>query len=91
MKPNPGDEIADRIAEERSEDDGMPEHAAKADDPVRWGADRGTRVSKRKPERSPSRPGMFGIALMSCAMLAALAAMTAPSFPSRWTRYGAPI
>jgi hypothetical protein len=34
MKPNLADEIADRAAEERSEDEGMPEHPAKARDPV---------------------------------------------------------
>jgi hypothetical protein len=72
MKPNPADEIADRVAEERSEDEGMPEHRAKARDPVGWAADRGTRVSQRMPERSLGRPGMFGVALMSCAVLAAL-------------------
>jgi hypothetical protein len=31
---------ADLLAEERSEDDGMPEHAEKAADPVRWAARR---------------------------------------------------
>jgi hypothetical protein len=53
MKPDPADEIADRDAEERSENEGMPEHAVKAHDPVRWAADRGTRVRQRLPERSP--------------------------------------
>ena len=32
---------ADLLAEERSEDDGMPEHADKAADPVGWAARRG--------------------------------------------------
>ena len=41
MQPNPHDETADRAAEERSEDDGMPEHRAKARDPARWAAERG--------------------------------------------------
>ncbi len=40
MKPNPHDETADRAAEERSEDDGMAEHPAKARDPARWAAER---------------------------------------------------
>ena len=34
MKPN-NDELADRAAEERSEDDGMAEHPAKARGPAR--------------------------------------------------------
>jgi len=37
------DEKADLAAEERSEDDGMTEHARKAADPVAWAADRGAR------------------------------------------------
>lgn len=72
MKSERDDEIADRTAEERSENEGMPEHPGKAHDPVRWAADRGMRVSQRMLERSPGRPGMFGIALMSCAVLATL-------------------
>jgi hypothetical protein len=72
MKPNSADHIADREAEERSENEGMPEHRAKAHDPVRWAADRGMRTSQPMPERSSSRGGLFGIALVSCAMLAAL-------------------
>ena len=40
MKPNRYDETADRAAEERSEDDGMPEHPSKARDPERWVAER---------------------------------------------------
>jgi len=65
--------LADRAAEERSEDDGMPEHAAKARDPVQWAADRGRRVSQRTPGRSPGHAGLSGVALVSCAVLAALA------------------
>jgi hypothetical protein len=84
MKPNPADEIADRFAEERSEDDGMPEHRAKAHDPVQWAADRGTRVSQRLPKRSPSRSGMSSVALMSCAMLAALSSARSAF---RWMRH----
>ena len=33
MKRDRNEEVADRIAEERSEDEGMPEHPAKARDP----------------------------------------------------------
>jgi hypothetical protein len=66
MKQNLHDEIVDRAAEERSEDDGMPEHAAKARDPVRWAADRGRRVS----QRSLGHAGLSGVALMSCTVLA---------------------
>ena len=72
MKSTPADEMADRAAEERSENEGMPEHAGKARDPVQWAADRGTRVNQRKPERLPAGSGMFGVALMSCAVLAVL-------------------
>ena len=39
-----GDEKADLAAEERSEDDGMMEHARKATDPAAWAAGRGGRV-----------------------------------------------
>ena len=35
MKPDPPDEIADRGARERSEDDGVAEHPAQARDPAR--------------------------------------------------------
>jgi len=71
MKPYPADEIADRHAEERSEDEGMPEHPAKSHDPVRWAADRGLRMGQGTPERPSGRDGMFGVAVMSCAVLAA--------------------
>jgi len=84
MKPNPADEIADRVAEERSEDEGMPEHLGKARDPVQWAADRGKRVNQRIPERPSSRPGMFGVALMSCAVLAALSSARGAF---RWMRH----
>jgi hypothetical protein len=84
MKPNPADEIADRTAEERSEDEGMPEHAAKALDPVRWAAERGKRVSQRMPDHSPGRTGIFGVALVSCA---ALAALTSARRAVRWMRH----
>lgn len=67
------DEIADRFAEERSEDDGMPEHPAKARDPVRWAAERGERVSHRATRRPPAHTRMFGIAFVSCVALVALA------------------
>ena len=74
MKPNPYDEMADRAAEERSEDDGMPEHPAKARDPERWAAERRVRSDQRAPEqRRSGRTGMIGIAMVSCAVLAALA------------------
>ncbi len=79
MKPNPADEIADRAAEERSENEGMPEHAAKARDPVRWAADRGKRVSPRSPHRS----GVFGFAFVACA---ATAALTVARDAYRWVR-----
>jgi hypothetical protein len=84
MKPNPTDQIADREAEERSENEGMPEHPAKAHDPVRWAADRGLRTGHRMPERSPGRGGMFGVALMSCAVLAALSSARGAF---RWMRH----
>jgi len=71
MKPNPYDETADRAAEERSEDDGMPEHPSKAYDPARWAAERRVRSDQRGPEQR--RAGMAGIAMVSCAVLAALA------------------
>jgi hypothetical protein len=73
MKPNRADEVADRAAEERSENEGMPEHPAKARDPVQWAADRPERVSRSASGRSPGHTGMFGVALVSCAALAALA------------------
>ncbi|MBV1800373.1 hypothetical protein [Siccirubricoccus sp. G192] len=85
MKPNPTDQIADREAEERSENEGMPEHRAKAHDPVRWAADRDLRMGHRMPERSPSRGGMFGVALMCCAMLAAVGSARGAL---RWMRRG---
>ena len=55
MKPNSADEIADRAAEERSEDEGMPEHRDKAHDPVLWAANRGKRVNQRTSGRAPGR------------------------------------
>ena len=76
MQPNPHDETADRAAEERSEDDGMPEHRAKARDPERWAAERRGVTGRRAPaaERGSGRAGgMFGVAMVSCAALAALA------------------
>ena len=75
MKPNLRDEIADRAAEERSEDDGMAEHRAKARDPARWAAERPARTGHRAPaaERGSGRTGVFGMAMVSCAALAALA------------------
>ncbi len=79
MKPNAADDIADRAAEERSENEGMPEHAAKARDPVRWAADRGNRVSPR----SPSRSGVLGFAFVACA---ATAALTIARNAYRWVR-----
>jgi hypothetical protein len=73
MKPNPHDETADRAAEERSEDDGMPEHPAKARDPARWAAERRERISRRTPaQRGSGHTGVVGIAMVSCAALAAL-------------------
>jgi hypothetical protein len=76
MKPNPHDETADRAAEERSEDDGMTEHPDKVRDPARWAAERRERTGHRSPpaaERGSGRTGMAGLALVSCAVLAALA------------------
>ena len=76
MKPNLHDETADRAAEERSEDDGMPEHPAKARDPARWAAERLERTGRRAPvaERGAAgRTGMVSLAMVSCAALAALA------------------
>jgi hypothetical protein len=83
MKPNTADEIADRTAEERSENEGMPEHAAKARDPVRWAADRG----KRMRPRPPSRSGVFGFAFIACA---ATAALTVARDAYRWLRQERP-
>jgi hypothetical protein len=74
MQPNPHDETAERAAEERSEDDGMPEHPAKARDPERWAAERRERTGHSAPaERASGRTGMVGLAMVSCAALAALA------------------
>ncbi len=74
MQPNLHDETADRAAEERSEDDGMPEHRAKARDPERWAADRREMTGHSAPaERASGRSGMVGLAMVSCAALAALA------------------
>ena len=75
MRPNPRDETADRAAEERSEDDGMAEHRAKARDPARWEAERRVRSGRRAPtQRGSGRTtGMAGIAMVSCAAVAALA------------------
>ena len=72
MKPNLAYEVADRAAEERSEDEGIPEHRAKARDPVQWAADRRDRVRQHRSARSLGHTGMFGVALVSCAVLAAL-------------------
>ncbi len=74
MKPNLHRETADRAAEERNEDDGMPEHPAKARDPARWAAERRKRTGLRAPpaERGAGRTGMVGLASVSCAVLAAL-------------------
>jgi len=83
MKPNPADEIADRAAEERSENEGMPEHAAKARDPVRWAADRAKRVGPRPSSRS----GVLGFAFIACATAAAL---TAARDAYRWVRQERP-
>ena len=75
MKPNRHDETVDRAAEERSEDDGMTEHPAKARDPAQWAAERSVRAGRRAPaDRGGSgRTGMAGLAMVSCAVLAALA------------------
>jgi hypothetical protein len=99
MQPNLHDETADRAAEERSEDDGMTEHPAKARDPAQWAAERLVRAGRRAPaDRGGSgRTGMAGLAMVSCAVLAALAfarsafrrtgagvkAATSPGRPSR--------
>jgi hypothetical protein len=85
MKPNPTDQVADREAEERSEDEGMPEHPAKARDPVRWAADRGLRMGQHTTERPSGRGGMLGVALVSCA---ALAFVGLARGALRWTRRG---
>ena len=63
---------------------GCLEHAAKAHDPMRWAADRGRRVSHRVPERSLGHTRLFGTALMSCAVLAALASARRAF---RWMRH----
>lgn len=51
-------ELADRIAEERSENEGMPEHPAKARDPVRWALDRHSRVSRTERRLEPGNTGL---------------------------------
>ncbi len=52
MQPNLHDETADRAAEERSEDDGMAEHRAKAGDPARRAASTGAAsCGKRRAAR----------------------------------------
>ena len=76
MQPSLHDETADRAAEERSEDDGMAEHRAKARDPARWAAARPARTGRRAPpaeRRGSGRTGVFSMAMVSCAALAALA------------------
>jgi hypothetical protein len=74
MKPNPRDETADRAAEERSEDDGMAEHSDKSRDPARWAAERHVRSGQpARSERGSGRTGVGGLAMVSCAVLAALA------------------
>lgn len=80
MKPN----LADRDAEERSGNEGMPEHPAKARDPVRWAADRSPRTDRRTTEHWSGRGGMFGIAVMSCAVLAAIGVARSAL---RWIRH----
>ena len=75
MQPNPHDETADRAAEERSEDDGMAEHPAKARDPARWAAARRARTGHHVPaaeRRGSGRTGISSMAMVSCAALAAL-------------------
>lgn len=52
MKKRSGDEKADLAAEERSEDDGMSEHARKAADPAAWAAERGQRQRSRRWHRT---------------------------------------
>ena len=98
MQPSLHDETADRAAEERSEDDGMAEHRAEAGDPARWAAERRERTGHRAPaERGPGRTGVFGVAMVSCAALAALtvargalrrvgAGARAAAFPGRRAR-----
>ncbi len=75
MKPNLHHETAGRAAAQRSEHDGMPEHRAKARDPARWAAERRERMGHHAPaaERGSGRAGVFSIAMVSCAALAALA------------------
>ena len=75
MQPNLHDETADRAAEERSEDDGMTEHPSEARDPAQWAVERCVRAGRRAPaDRGGSgRTGMAGLAMVSCAVLAALA------------------
>jgi hypothetical protein len=86
MKTNLAREIADRAAEERSEDDGMPEHPAKARDPIQWAAGRRERVRQHRLGYSPGHAGMMtGAALVFCAVLAAL---TCAFGVFRWPRTG---
>jgi hypothetical protein len=44
-------EMADRIAEERSENEGMAEHRSKTRNPVRWEFERGRRVAQSAAPR----------------------------------------
>lgn len=73
------DQIAGRAADERSENTGMPEHAAKAGDPVRSTADRSKRVG-RCPR---NRRGILGFAFTA---RTAVAALTAARGAYRWIR-----
>jgi hypothetical protein len=54
---SPEPQSADLVAEERSEDDGMREHAQKASDPVRWAESAARRTAQA---RGPVRRRTLG-------------------------------
>jgi len=82
MKPDRDDEIADRVAEERGENEGMSEPPARARTPVPWTADR----RERMIERPPGHTGMVGVAFVSCV---AKAAVTYARGAFHWVRHRA--
>jgi hypothetical protein len=76
--------IADRAAEARAENEGMPEHPAQGRDPGRLTEDRRKTAGRSMSRRAPVPTVVFGLALMSCAMLAAL---TSARGAIRWMRH----
>jgi hypothetical protein len=73
------DEVADRMAEERSESEGMPEHRDKANDPVRWATGRSRRIRQHQPLPPAPRPhyGPLSLAVISLGLFAVVSARLA--------------